>query len=288
MTKENKDLSKYLAKQKETTTQKLERRKTEGEVLAKRQDEIKKSKWFDLVNPMATDLVTSEVKENTVDAYHRQIAHNFMIGTKAYFFIARDLVSAEQKLVTSDFNQLKDRLKEVLSRATVDKLIQIGKSDRILELYNQQLLPLQWTTQYKLTVLPDDQYDQVKDEIYPEITQKEINQHLGVETNKESEFDIENSKVFLKIAVDKKTADPNKMRKIFNLVKSIISDVNDEHVIYTTKNKLDFKAEASFDENYFDTVYEDTSKHIETIKVKEQSKKFMDAFKNYFSQKLVA
>ena len=63
MTKENKDdLSKYLAKKKETKTQQVERWKKEGEVLAKRQDEIKKSKWFDLVNPIATDLVTSEVK----------------------------------------------------------------------------------------------------------------------------------------------------------------------------------------------------------------------------------
>ena len=305
MTKQNEELSKYLAKKKETASQKLESSRIKSEVLEKEAEKAQTkrdatiAKMFNDASsfkPANMILKTLEVKEKSVTGFASQILHNFGVGTKAYFFIARDIVTAKSCLSATDFDELKSILKNTLSRATIDKLFQIGSSKRLQELFDKEILPLQWTTQYMLCSMDENQYNMIKDQIRPDITQREIVEQLGtynlkgVKGVKTKEFDkLTTPKTFLKIAFEKKTADANKIRKISTLINQLVQDVMHEKVDYYLDKKEDtnFKAQVFVDHSLINRVEEENLDAIAKFD-KDTKKQYFNAFENYFSQKLVA
>jgi hypothetical protein len=244
-------------------------------------------------SPQNIMLRTLEVKDKSVMGFASQILHNFGVGTKAYYFIARDIVTAKDCLTSNEFDELKSLLKNTLSRATIDKLFQIGSSDRLKELFDKDIMPLQWTTQYMICSMDEKQYNLVKDQIRPDITQREIVEQLGnqnLKGVKAKEFDkLETPKTFLKIAFEKKTADANKIRKISTLINQLVQDIMYEKVDYQLNKKEDveFKAQVFVDHVLINKTEEENLDAIAKFD-KDTKKQYLNAFENYFSQKLVA
>ena len=116
-----------------------------------------KTKRFD---PLNNSIQTNEVMDKTLSNYIQQIKTNIYIGKKAMYFVARDVYDAQQNLCNYDFNRLIERFK--WNRSTESKMLAIGASNNLFEVYKEGNLPSAWTILYELTKLTDKEFEKIK------------------------------------------------------------------------------------------------------------------------------
>ena len=103
--------------------------------------------------------------------------------------LAETLVEAEAELNAVDFSIFCDNVGIVKPSPTYSKLKQIGeKSDRFRPFVDR--LPNAWTTIYKLSKLPTDQFSRVSASLTPFITSKEIDEQIGTSQNVKTIYDF--------------------------------------------------------------------------------------------------
>ena len=125
-------------------------------------------------------LVTKHTKEN----YFNQIKNNLYVGAKGIFLVCRDLWEAQVHLKQEDYDYLVKELP--LSRSTIVKYESIGRHMPLRELFNLGKLPMNWTTQYYLTTLSQDDFNKVKKIVDVDSTLKDVRDTLQITSaNKE-------------------------------------------------------------------------------------------------------
>ena len=97
-----------------------------------------------LFNPLNNSIQTNEVNEKTLSNYIEQIRTNIYIGKKAMYFVARDVFDAKQTLNNLEFARLVERFK--WNGSTQSKMLKIGASNNLFEVYQSGNLPSNWTT----------------------------------------------------------------------------------------------------------------------------------------------
>ena len=239
---------------------------------------ITNKKMKDFINPLETQIKTLEVENKTVEGYFSQISHNWYIGAKATYFIARDIYKASTILTASDYELLKESITPLLSRSTLDKYAKIGVCERLANLLLKQALPMTWTTQYRLACLSEEDYAKVLPILQSTTTMQEINRELGVVADERPKrYSIEKPKEFISIAFEAGTGDPNKMQSLINKIQDLVVGENSINVKYSTsKTHKDFKCEMWFNhalltetENkvveYYEELHKKKSPHKDTF-----------------------
>ena len=122
-----------------------------------------------LFNPLNNTIQTNEVNEKTLSNYIEQIRTNIYIGKKAMYFVARDVYDAKQTLNNLEFARLVERFK--WNGSTQSKILSIGGSNNLFEIYKQGNLPSNWTTLYELSKLTDEIL-KVKNLLEPDVPNK--------------------------------------------------------------------------------------------------------------------
>ncbi len=242
------------------------------------------------MNKLATDIITTEVSEKTIEGYFTQISHNLTIGKKAEFLVRRDLADATKYLMGSQFEELGDLLmgmNEELSKGTLSKWVSIGKSDYCNKLYIENKLPMTWTTQYELSKLSAPEQVKVSEMISADTTAKEIKQVLNPDAEEDSDsgevvkafddYSIERPTTVFKIGVSTVGADSNKLYKLSTALQKLVDEINDMETPYTFDEK-DMKVELltrnnvrKKDESYIDAVYDKNLNHFMTYEKQKQN-----------------
>ena len=154
-----------------------------------------KTKKFD---PLNNSIQTNEVMDKTLSNYIEQIKTNIYIGKKAMYFVARDVYDAQQNLCDQDYNRLIERFKWNLS--TESKILAIGASNNLFEVYREGNLPSNWTTLYELTQLTDNEFDKVRKLLEPDVSWNKIAKALGKKNTPNISWLLN----FLNLEVDKR------------------------------------------------------------------------------------
>lgn len=154
-----------------------------------------KTKPFD---PLETRIQTLEVNEKTLGNYISQIKNNIYVGFKSMFFVARDVYDANVNLSKEDFKRLIDNFK--WNDATVSKMLTIGRSNNLMEVYHQGNLPQSWTTLYYLSSLPDEKFKKVKSILSVSTTLGQIKKKLNDKTTSDPTWLLN----FLNLEIDKR------------------------------------------------------------------------------------
>lgn len=154
-----------------------------------------KTKPFD---PLETRVQTLEVKEKTLGNYISQIKNNIYIGFKSMFFVARDVYDAEVNLSKEDFGRLIKNFK--WNDSTVSKMLSIGRSNNLMEVYHQGKLPQSWTTLYYLSSLTDEKFKKVELLLSVSVTLGEIKKKLKDKTTSDPNWLLN----FLNLEIDKR------------------------------------------------------------------------------------
>jgi len=186
------------------------------------------------VQPHEIAIKVTDPKEKSIQGYFSQITHNFFIGAKAIVFMCRDIANAKNTLTANDYEKLKTSLVPFLSRTTVSKYEKVGECDKLYELLNKNLLPLQWTTQYELAKMKDDDWNKVKSHLTPAITMNQIKDIIDEgkdngddegKVNHSYEYGIDKPKDFIRIAVTKGKEDSDKMLELSNRIQQLVNEV---------------------------------------------------------------
>jgi len=207
-----------------------------------------------VTSPTDVNIKTLAVKDNTVEGYFSQITHNFYIGAKAVVYVCRDIALSKQTLSSNDYDKLKEFLEPFISRTTVTKYENIGQCDRLYEMLQKNLLPLQWTTQYQLSKLSDDDWKTVEPHLSATTTMETINGLLGVtkeERPPKFQYTIDNPVDVIRIAVSKGTEDAIKMTMLSQKIQKLVDEINLMDVKYYTRtDDIDFVSEMSVDTKF--------------------------------------
>ncbi len=207
-----------------------------------------------VTSPNDVTIKTLNVKEKTVEGYFSQITHNFYIGAKAVVYVCRDIALAKQTLSAVDYDKLKEFLEPFISRTTVTKYENIGQCDRLYEMLQKNLLPLQWTTQYQLSKLSKDDWKKVEPHLTATTTMETINELLGVtkeERPPRFQFTIDNPVDVIRIAVSKGTEDAIKMTMLSQKIQKLVDEINLMDAKYYTRTEdIDFVSEMSVDTKF--------------------------------------
>lgn len=157
--------------------------------------------------------------EHNVSNYTSRILRNLIIGRTAIYAVCVDLHNAKFKLGNS-FNTLETNLNKVLSESTIRKYIEIGGSERIKDLYERDILPESWTTQYYIATLSDAEYFKAdKKNIFSvACTKTDIENAIKGKTSSESY--PETSKVFEVFTIP--TANPEVINTMIDELNSVV------------------------------------------------------------------
>ena len=93
------------------------------------------------------------------------------------YFVARDVFDAKSNLSTPDFQRLVERFK--WNGSTQSKILSIGASNNLFEIYKQGRLPSNWTTLYELSTLTDGKFNKVKKLLELDVAWNKIAKELG-------------------------------------------------------------------------------------------------------------
>ena len=149
-------------------------------------------------NPMETRIQTLEVNDKTLGNYISQIKNNIYVGFKSMFFVARDVYDAKVNLSKEDYKRLIENFK--WNDATVSKMESIGRSNNLMEVYQQGNLPQSWTTLYYLSSLTDDKFQKVKSLLSIDTPLGEIKNKLNDKTTSDPNWLLN----FLNLEIDKR------------------------------------------------------------------------------------
>ena len=188
---------------------------------------------------LSTNILTTEVKDKTVDGYFKQIAHNFYIGKKAVWYMCRDIADAKLTLTTDEMKGLTEFLLTTFgySDSKVRKWTAIGEDERLRVLEQENVLPEDWTTLYELSTLNDKQFETILPKICEKITRDDV---IEVKTNSKSTKSkseseekqpkwyetSSNQSEIVRISFDNDTADIYAINELFNDVKTLINKFN--------------------------------------------------------------
>lgn len=231
---------------------------------------------------LTTTLRTDIVEDETVDGFLNQISNNIMVGIKAVYYVCRDLYHAEKILTEDDFDYLVSLLKTHYSRATVEKYIAIGKSERLAELYSQGRLPSAWTTQHAIAIMSEEDWELIRDIITSDTTMKEINEVLGKvsipnETWRTSAFD--KSTTIGLVNVKSKTEDARLMYQLSDEIRNVVKKFNAKQLAKyeTSSNGKDlndkFEVEFKFDTEFMNKIENKTINFIKKMKTGKRNEK---------------
>jgi len=154
-----------------------------------------KTKKFD---PLNNSIQTNEVMDKTLSNYIEQIKTNIYIGKKAMYFVARDVYDAKQNLFHEDFKRLMEKFS--WNGSTQSKMLAIGASNNLFEVYREGNLPSNWTTLYELTQLTDNEFDKVRKLLEPDVSWNKIAKALGKKNTPNISWLLN----FLNLEVDKR------------------------------------------------------------------------------------
>ena len=236
-----------------------------------------------LTNPLDVNIKTLNVEDKTVQGYFSQISHNFYIGAKAIVFMCRDIAIAKKTLTSVDYDKLKEFLEPFISRTTVTRYESIGKCDRLYVMLQKNLLPLQWTTQYQLSKLSDDNWNKIESHLTSTITMDQINEILDISKDERIPtfaYTIDNPKDVIRIAVSKGTQDAVKMTMLSQKIQKVIDDLNLQEVNYNTRiEDIDFVSEMSVDTKFITETDDKTLKFFKSNSSSPNIAKYSDAKK---------
>jgi hypothetical protein len=236
-----------------------------------------------VTNPLDVNIKTMEVEKKTVEGYFTQISHNFYIGAKAIVFMCRDIAIAKKTLTSVDYDKLKEFLEPFISRTTVTKYENIGQCDRLYMMLQKNLLPLQWTTQYQLSKLSDDDWKKVESHLTSTTTMDSINELLGNVKDEKSPtfaYTIDNPKDVIRIAVSRGTQDAIKMTMLSQKIQKVIDELNLQEVNYNTRiEDIDFVSEMSVDTKFITETDDKTLKFFKGNSSSPNIAKYSDAKK---------
>tara|TARA_B110000285_G_scaffold208756_1_gene249198 strand:+ start:198 stop:1208 length:1011 start_codon:yes stop_codon:yes gene_type:complete len=236
------------------------------------------------VNPLATNLITTDVKEKTVEGYFGQISHNFFIGAKAVVFMCRDIVLAKKTLTADDYEKLSDSLSGFMSRTTIAKYETIGECDKLYKKLHQNTLPLQWTTQYQLAKLSDEDWQRVEKHLTANTTMKDIDELLGkvkLPPDPTFKYEIEDPKDFIRIACKRGSQDAVLMTKLSQKIQEVVDEINATEVKYFLRDEDDsFECEMSVNEKFITQTDEKALKFMKSSKVGGIATRYLEAKKN--------
>jgi hypothetical protein len=176
----------------------IEKQNQIAKALEEKEDKQEITSAYLSFNSGANSLRDRKIKNLTIANYYTQIMENFIVGAKSYFLIARDLVDASLRLGESPFKELKKKLP--ISRSSIDKFIEIGKSAVCQKLYNGGNLPESWTTQYKIAVAPKDKNKDILNNVSATSTAREVQELVGV--NKTNVFTRDSEHKLFEVYVD--------------------------------------------------------------------------------------
>ena len=155
------------------------------------------------------DMVNLDALNNNEweQAFTHQISANIIAGQMATYYVCRDMAHAQANLEEKTFNTM---LKNVVaitnfSSSKIRRFLEVGKSTRLKELYEQDKLTNSWTVQYFLATCKKEVWDSFKDKkdnllITKEMTLKDIKEKFGLVQQSDEV-------VIAQIVVDKKTYD---------------------------------------------------------------------------------
>ena len=187
-------------------------------------------KTMSLFDRMNTNLITTEVKDQTVNGFFKQIKANYYLGKKAIYLVCRDLAKAEDVFGkgSETFRELVKQLK--FHPKTVEKWLRIGKSKRFWKPFIEGRLPMSWTNLELLEKLNQDQFKKVESHLDPDITFKKIVEISGYSKNDVQNFFL----TLLKLNIDFKKI------KSRTDVNEIICSVNDALKKHNSCASIDF------------------------------------------------
>jgi hypothetical protein len=202
-----------------------------AEVIASHQP---KTKEFD---PLLNTIQTNEVMVKSLTNYIEQIKTNIYIGKKAMYFVARDAFDAKAKLPHEDFVRLVETFG--WNASSQSKLLAIGGSNRLFEIYKEGRLPSNWTTLYELAKLTDVEFNKVNKLLEPEVTWGKIAKALGKTNTPDTNWLLN----FLNLEIDKSEIESiSTFEKIVERVKSALSKIPqvkiDDERIDSVKQRL--------------------------------------------------
>ena len=222
-----------------------------------------------LFNPLNNSIQTNEVNEKTLSNYIEQIRTNIYIGKKAMYFVARDVYDAKQTLNKYEFARLVERFK--WNGSTQSKMLKIGASNNLFEVYQSGNLPSNWTTLYELSTLTDEDFAKVKKLLQPDVAYSKIAKALG-KTNTPDPSWLLN---FLNLEVDKRKVTVADFVKTLSAIKKDLKKYKVIKVVDDNKEKVQKSIE-----RYINSLNKKKKKADKEAKKRENKRKTKEIIKN--------
>ena len=222
-----------------------------------------------LFNPLNNTIQTNEVNEKTLSNYIEQIKTNIYVGKKAMYFVARDVYDAKVNLNNLEFARLVERFK--WNGSTQSKILSIGGSNNLFEIYKQGNLPSNWTTLYELSKLTDEQFKKVKNLLEPDVPFNKIAKELG-KTNTPDPSWLLN---FLNLEVDKRKVTVADFVKTLSAIKKDLKKYKVIKVVDDNKEKVQKSIE-----RYINSLNKKKKKADKEAKKRENKRKTKEIIKN--------
>ena len=166
-------------------------------------------------------------------AFTNQISANIIAGQMATYFVCRDLAHAKSNLEEKTFDNVIKQIGKITNFSTskIRKFLEVGKSDRLKKLYEQERLTTSWTTQYFLATCKQEDWNKImkhkfKDGtlgITKDMSLTDIKKTFGL-TNPSDELVVAN------IVCSKKFFDNLDKEAKANLLEHVPETVDDEHL----------------------------------------------------------
>ena len=225
-----------------------------------------KTKSFD---PLQNSIQTLLVNEKTLTNYIEQIKTNIYVGKKAMYFVARDVYDAKQTLNNLEFARLVERFK--WNGSTQSKMLKIGASNNLFEVYQSGNLPSNWTTLYELSTLTDEDFAKVKKLLQPDVAYSKIAKALG-KTNTPDPSWLLN---FLNLEVDKRKVTVADFVKTLSAIKKDLKKYKVIKVVDDNKEKVQKSIE-----RYINSLNKKKKKADKDAKKRENKRKTKEIIKN--------
>ena len=222
-----------------------------------------------LFNPLNNSIQTNEVNEKTLGNYINQISTNIYIGKKAMYFVARDVYDAKQTLNNLEFARLVERFK--WNGSTQSKMLKIGASNNLFEVYQSGNLPSNWTTLYELSTLTDDKFNKVKKLLEPDVAWNKIAKELGKTNTPDPNWLLN----FLNLEVDKRKVTVADFVKTLSAIKKDLKKYKVIKVVDDNKEKVQKSIE-----RYINSLNKKKKKADKEAKKRENKRKTKEIIKN--------
>ena len=225
-----------------------------------------KTKSFD---PLQNSIQTLLVNEKTLTNYIEQIKTNIYVGKKAMYFVARDVYDAKQTLNNLEFARLVERFK--WNGSTQSKMLKIGASNNLFEVYQSGNLPSNWTTLYELSTLTDDKFNKVKKLLEPDVAWNKIAKELGKTNTPDPNWLLN----FLNLEVDKRKVTVADFVKTLSAIKKDLKKYKVIKVVDDNKEKVQKSIE-----RYINSLNKKKKKADKDAKKRENKRKTKEIIKN--------